>query len=54
MKTINMIAECIQNAIGALNNLIAGANEGTEMFKDAMEHARQQQLAEQTKLLEAA
>jgi len=53
MKTINMIASTIQEFLGVFSNLAGGLNEGSLIFKDAMEQARKQQLQEYAVQLEA-
>lgn len=54
MKTINMMASCVQNIIQVINDITHGCGEGAKMFDDAMTHARTQQLEEQKKQLETA
>ncbi len=51
MKTINMLAESIQGILNMINNIVAGGNEGSLIFKDAMEQARKQQQQEHKDLL---
>jgi hypothetical protein len=46
MKTINMIANAIQEFLGVFSNIAVGLNEGSLIFKDTMEQARKQQLQE--------
>ncbi|MBT6411304.1 MAG: hypothetical protein HOK08_02530 [Betaproteobacteria bacterium] len=51
MKTINMIAETIQKGLEMIQNIVAGGNEASLIWKDAMEDARKQQAAEAVKSL---
>ncbi len=46
MKTINMVAECFQNAIEAINILIHAGKQAAHMVDDGLTAARDQQLAD--------
>jgi hypothetical protein len=46
MKTINMIAETIQQFLSMIQNVVAGGNEISLIFKDSMEQARAQAKSE--------
>ncbi|MBT4625576.1 MAG: hypothetical protein HOC63_02710 [Rhodospirillales bacterium] len=53
MKTINDLATGIQEIIAMFSVFIHGCKQGAHMFDDAMNIAREQQLAEAAKLLES-
>ncbi len=46
MKTINMIADTVQQFLGMIQNFVSGGNEVSLITLDAMKQAREQAAAE--------